>query len=155
MPIDGKNEGSTEEASKNEIIIALTERILALEKLVHDRNDEASTLYSSRHALATVSYSGCIPQDGLAASHVAEMITQYHSCDFNPRLNTSSYVNVVSEPEEREVALMGATVNLADASVYPASVGIHDTVVNMIAKLWNAPRPNNHDGNYVGAGTGK
>jgi glutamate decarboxylase len=80
------------------------------------------------------------------------MIHQIHSCDFSPRLNTSSYVNVVSEPEEREIGALGARVNIADASVYPASVLIHDTVVNMIAELWHAPKPENGD-NYCGAGT--
>jgi glutamate decarboxylase len=60
---------------------------------------------------------------------------------------------VVSEPEERQVAILGAKVNLADASVYPASVQIHDTVVNMIAELWHAPHPTDGSGNYCGAGT--
>jgi glutamate decarboxylase len=92
----------------------------------------------------------------MSASHCEELIEQAHSCDFNPRLNTSSYVNVVSEPQERNVAELGAQVNLADASVYPASVKIHDSVVNMLANLWNAPRPDggaDAEGDYVGAGT--
>jgi hypothetical protein len=44
-----------------------------------------------------------------------------HLLDFKPRLNTSSYVNVCFEPEEREVAALGLEVNMADQSVYPAS----------------------------------
>jgi glutamate decarboxylase len=60
----------------------------------------------------------------------------------------------VQEPEEEEVALLGLGVNLADASVYPASVGLHDTVVNMIAQLWHCPKPSESEGrNYSGAGT--
>lgn len=51
------------------------------------------------------------------------------------------YVNVVQEPEEIDIATMGATINLADASVYPASVIVHDKAVDMIAHLWNAPAP--------------
>ena len=51
------------------------------------------------------------------------------------------YVNVVYEKEEMDVAALGATVNLADASVYPSSVVIHDRVVDWIARLWHCPEP--------------
>ena len=59
----------------------------------------------------------------------------------------------VHRKEERDVALLGAEVNLADASVYPASMRVHDIVVNLLAKLWNAPEPPIKGGNYCGAGT--
>jgi glutamate decarboxylase len=58
--------------------------------------------------------------------------------------------------EERSVANLGSQVNLADASVYPASVLIHDTVVKMVAELWHAPKPASLDDGsttYSGAGT--
>jgi len=61
-------------------------------------------------------------------------------------------VNVVSEKEEQEVAVRGAAVNLADASVYPASVRLHDLTVGMLARLWNAPVPP-PGGSYSGSGT--
>ena len=58
---------------------------------------------------------------------------------------------------------MGMEVNLADGSVYPASVQLHDRVVNMIASLWNCPKPTTtaassgadttYPPNYSGAGT--
>jgi len=51
------------------------------------------------------------------------------------------------------VAKLGAQVNLADASVYPASVKIHDAVVNMIADLWHCPPPEDGSENFIGAGT--
>lgn len=87
--------------------------------------------------------------NGLPAAFVKERIKQSHELDNRPRLNTSSYVNVVHEPEEADICLMGATVNLADGSVYPASVRMHDTVVNMIAKLWHCPRYLNDNDNEV------
>ena len=87
-----------------------------------------------------------------AASHVRDFLVQQHELDFKPRLNTSSYVNVVFEPEEKEVAILGATVNLADASVYPASIKIHDACVDALGDLWNVPGV--HAGAKVsGAGT--
>lgn len=48
---------------------------------------------------------------------------------------------MVYEPEEKEVAMLGATVNLADSSVYPSSVFIHDRAVDFIANLWHCPEP--------------
>ena len=56
-------------------------------------------------------------------------------------LFSKQYVNVVYEEEEKDVAALGATVNLADASVYPSSVVIHDKVVDWIARLWHCPEP--------------
>jgi glutamate decarboxylase len=140
--------------NKDEIIAALQARVDSLESLLQKHDTFTSTYFASPHAsaLSDDSQPEAIPERGIPPRHVAEIIDQLHSCDFNPRLNTSSYVNVVSEPEERQVAMLGATVNLADASVYPASVYIHDTVVNMIARLWNAPPPPVGSG-YSGAGT--
>ena len=48
---------------------------------------------------------------------------------------------MVSEEEERDVSLLGLQVNLADASVYPASIDVHDAVVASIARLWHCPVP--------------
>ena len=93
-----------------------------------------------------------IPKQGLPAQFVADMIEDVHLNDCNPRLNTSSYVNVVSEEEERKVAALGAQVNIADASVYPSSIELHNKTVNMIAHMWNCPPPKT-GGDYSGSGT--
>ncbi|GAB5366752.1 hypothetical protein AAMO2058_001170700 [Amorphochlora amoebiformis] len=66
-------------------------------------------------------------------------IENRHQLEFNERLNASSYVNVVFEKEESEVAFLGLPVNLADQNVYPSSLHIHDDCVGMIANLWNCP----------------
>ena len=81
-----------------------------------------------------------------SAGHVASTIIDQHELDFPEKLNTSSYVTVVEEPEEEKVALVGLKVNLADQTVYPSSFDLHDRCVSMIAKLWHAP-----DG-FAGAG---
>jgi hypothetical protein len=61
----------------------------------------------------------------MSADHVKELILRHQQLDFKPRLNTSSYyVNVVSEPQERDIALLGLEINLVDASVYPASQSV-------------------------------
>ncbi|CAJ1388459.1 unnamed protein product [Effrenium voratum] len=96
-----------------------------------------------------------IPQSGTDARHCVRMVEDYHLLDFSERLNTSSYVNVVFEPEEERVAMMGLKVNLADQTVYPESFRMHNDTLNMIAKLWHCPKPDDFDekGCYAGAGT--
>ncbi|KAK3262526.1 hypothetical protein CYMTET_28625 [Cymbomonas tetramitiformis] len=124
-----------------------------MNKLLISQN--TSTYYAS--PLATLQHPRCstIPVHGSPAQHCAEIITQAEQLDFKPRLNTSSYVNVVSEPEERDVMLLGLQVNIADQTVYPASFALHNNVVNMVASLWNCPRPDDFEeyGCYAGAGT--
>eukprot|EP01065_Artemidia_motanka_P032396 TRINITY_DN39411_c0_g1_i1.p1 TRINITY_DN39411_c0_g1~~TRINITY_DN39411_c0_g1_i1.p1 ORF type:complete len:567 (+),score=195.13 TRINITY_DN39411_c0_g1_i1:256-1701(+) len=96
-----------------------------------------------------------IPTHGQPARFCMRQIEDVHILDFAEQLNTSSYVNVVFEPEEEQVALMGLKINLADQTVYPTSFKLHNDVVNMIAKLWNCPCPDDFDetGAYAGAGT--
>mmetsp|Transcript_20554 Transcript_20554/g.56738 ORF Transcript_20554/g.56738 Transcript_20554/m.56738 type:complete len:547 (-) Transcript_20554:863-2503(-) len=129
--------------------------ILQLQTALDQLQDEQETYYSSSEC--AIDGFKSIPDRGFPANHVKERIIQNHELDNRPRLNTSSYVNVVTEPEERDVALMGLEVNLADASVYPASVELHDKVVNMIAELWNCPAPpptkTGKTANFSGSGT--
>ena len=44
---------------------------------------------------------GHIPTHGTGAAQCKEQLVQIHELDNRPRLNTSSYVNVVFEPEEK------------------------------------------------------
>ena len=90
----------------------LRDTVTKLETQVNHEKNSALPYYSSG-LLASNSPSEIIrgiPQQGLPAKFVAENIENAHLMDFNPRLNTSSYVNVVSEEEERKVALMGLEV---------------------------------------------
>jgi glutamate decarboxylase len=104
---------------------------------------------------ARTQYGLALPEYPAPASHVKQLIADVHELDFNTRLNTSSYVNVTFEPEEQDVLVLGAAVNLADQTVYPASFKMHNDVINMIASLWHCPKPPDFDeyGCYAGAGT--
>ena len=42
---------------------------------------------------------------------------------------------------EKEAALLGLSINIADQTVYPQSDALHDMVVNMVARLWHCPSP--------------
>lgn len=96
-----------------------------------------------------------VPAQGLEPNAVRALVENTHGLDFDPKLNTSSYVNVSFEEQEEAVALMGMRVNLADQTVYPHSYKMHDSVVNMLAHLWHCPKPDDFDeyGVYAGAGT--
>ncbi len=96
-----------------------------------------------------------IPDEGLAADAAKTIVQDAHTLDFDHRLNTASYVNVAMDAQESAIVLMGMRVNLADQTVYPRSYRLHDVTLNMIADLWNCPRPADFDeyGVYPGAGT--
>lgn len=145
--------GHTEDKDKDAIIARLQARIDELESSAQRQFSDDTTFYASDRAIISSETYDTLPTNGMTARHVKEILTQASQCNFSPRLNTSSYVNVVSEPEEKDVAIMGAEVNLADASVYPASIKIHDRVVDMIAKMWHTPSPEVAGDHYTGAGT--
>jgi len=141
----------------------MTDEIESLRQEVASLREQLSQLghphdesyYFSRDALHSFTSSMRIPDGGMAAKTVQEVIENNHALDFDQRLNTSSYVNVSLEAEEEAVALMGLRVNLADQTVYPQSYKMHDTVVNMIAELWHCPPPSDLEeyGVFAGAGT--
>mmetsp|Transcript_6299 Transcript_6299/g.13616 ORF Transcript_6299/g.13616 Transcript_6299/m.13616 type:complete len:478 (-) Transcript_6299:553-1986(-) len=131
----------------------LRDTVAELSKQVGYDKNLSTTYYASSLAAEPGSLlEEGIPHRGLPAKFVSGYIEDVHLSDFNPRLNTSSYVNVVSEEEERKVAMLGAEINIADASVYPASIILHNKTVNMIAHLWHCPKPKD-GGDYTGAGT--
>eukprot|EP00435_Cladocopium_sp_Y103_P047415 s2739_g13.t3 len=111
--------------------------------------------YASPNARSSRETDMAVPDEGCDARHCVRVVEDYHLLDFSERLNTSSYVNVVFEPEEEKVALMGLKVNLADQTVYPESFRMHNDTLNMIAKAWHCPKPDDFDdyGCYAGAGT--
>lgn len=111
-----------------------------VETLEQKLASDSAPYFASKDALASLQEKkNVFPVISHPASHVKEFIFQEQELDFKPRLNTSSYVNVVFEDEEQQVAQLGATVNIADGSVYPASIRMHDAVVGMIGDLWHVP----------------
>jgi glutamate decarboxylase len=141
---------------KDKLVASLKQKVSSLQEKIISMQNSNTTYFASSNIINGFNLhndSGDFPQYGMPGDHIKEMIVQNACLDFRPRLNTSSYVNVVFEPEETDIAMMGLRVNIADASVYPASIALHDKVVNMIATLWNAPPPSNGSQKYCGAGT--
>jgi len=96
-----------------------------------------------------------MPTYGNSSQHCYRMLSDYHELDCRERLNTSSYVNVFLEEDELKAANLGMKINIADQTVYPSSFRVHNIVLNMVAHLWNCPKPADFDeyGAYPGAGT--
>ncbi|KAL3802921.1 hypothetical protein ACHAWO_003553 [Cyclotella atomus] len=178
-PIDSAIDKDALIASLVEETRRLQATVSNLEEKIRLGESFDTTFAASKYSSDGEGAYGEIPQTGMPAKHVvslmchlqmrrvplgntkhifhlictqARIIDNVHLCDFNPLLNTSSYVNVTAEDEEKAVALMGSQINIADASVYPASIELHNKTVNMIANLWHAPKPA-HGHNYTGAGT--
>ena len=86
-----------------------------------------------------------IPTSGAEAKEVETFINDEIILDVAPELNTSSYVNINLDVEEKALAVKGLQVNIADQTVYPQSFKMHDKLVNMIANLWNCPKPDDFD----------
>ena len=110
-------------------------------ELEQARQASDTSYYYSKAALEAPSAVAGIPPRGMSAKTVRTIIENSHAIDFNQKLNTSSYVNVEFEEDEEAVAMMGLRINLADQTVYPRSYELHDAVVNMIARLWHCPEP--------------
>ncbi len=119
------------------------------------RNAGAPGYYLSPAARRDWLRLGRIPEEGLAAEAAKTIVENAHALDFDHKLNTASYVNVAMDAQESAIILMGMRVNLADQTVYPQSYRLHDATLNMIADLWNCPKPEDFDdyGVYPGAGT--
>jgi len=139
------NDGDGTKTDMAAELMRLQSEVETLREALSHSHDYETTLYASDMArdLHPMSLIG-IPKHGMNPRQVSDLIESVHDIDNQPRLNTSSYVNVVHEPEEAAIATMGSTVNLADASVYPASMMIHDKTVDWIAALWNCPKPAQH-----------
>jgi glutamate decarboxylase len=140
-------------ASKDAEIAALQKQVEELKQMMETQNRDGGRFYASKHA-AEADFEGNVsmPKEGWNGRHVMRHIKDIHELDFKERLNTSSYVNVVFEEEEFEVAKLGMQINLADQTVYPASFKLHDTCVNMVANLWNCPEPKDFAEKKVYAG---
>ena len=124
-------------------------------ELEQARQASDTSYYYSKAALEAPSAVAGIPPRGMSSKAVRTIIENSHAIDFNQKLNTSSYVNVEFEEDEEAVAMMGLRINLADQTVYPRSYELHDAVVNMIARLWHCPEPEDFEEYLVfpGAGT--
>lgn len=118
-----------------------------LNKLEAVQTGHAST-YSTRYFTESVpKYQ--LPDKGMPANAVKRLILDELNLDGNPALNTASFVTTWMEPEADELLLKTADINFIDFDEYPMTSAVHQRVLNMIARILNAPE----EGQAVGTAT--
>jgi glutamate decarboxylase len=109
---------------------------------------EHTTTYGSRYFTKSVpKYE--MPDEGMPARAAYQIIHDELNLDGNPALNLASFVTTWMEPEADKLIMESIGKNYVDNDEYPQTEVIQDRVVNMLARLFNAPE-NCHS---VGSGT--
>lgn len=109
---------------------------------------EYTTTYGSRYFSESIpKYE--MPEEGMPAKAAYQMITEELNLDGNPALNLASFVTTWMEIEAKKLMMDSIGKNYVDNDEYPQTSKIQDRVVNMLARLFNAP----HDCKSVGTGT--
>lgn len=107
-----------------------------------------TTTYGSRYFTKSVpKYE--MPDEGMPARAAYQTIHDELNLDGNPALNLASFVTTWMEPEADLLMMESAGKNYVDNDEYPQTEVIQDRVVNMLARLFNAPT----DAKSVGSGT--
>ena len=109
---------------------------------------ENTTTYGSRYFSESIpKYE--MPEDGMPAKAAYQLINEELNLDGNPALNLASFVTTWMEPEADQLIMDSVGKNYVDNDEYPQTSKIQDRVVNMLARLFNAP----HDCKSMGTGT--
>ena len=112
-----------------------------LDKIEDAQKGHAST-YSGRYFAQSVpKYE--LPAFGMPADAAKRLILDELNLDGNPALNTASFVTTWMEPEADDILLRTSDINLIDFDEYPMTSEVHQRVLNMIARLLNAPEEQN------------
>ncbi|WP_052379770.1 pyridoxal-dependent decarboxylase [Methanobacterium arcticum] len=109
---------------------------------------EHTTTYGSRYFRKSVpKYK--MPEKGMPARAAYQIIHDELNLDGNPALNLASFVTTWMEPEADMLIMESMGKNYIDNDEYPQTQVIQDRVVNMLARLFNAPK----DSDSIGSAT--
>ena len=109
---------------------------------------EHTTTYGSRYFTKSVpKYE--MPSDGMPARAAYQIIHDELNLDGNPALNLASFVTTWMEPEADKLIMESIGKNYVDNDEYPQTQVIQNRVVNMLARLFNAPT----ESKSIGSGT--
>lgn len=81
-----------------------------------------------------------VPEAGMPSDAAYQLIHDEMNLDGNPSLNLASFVTTWMEPEADQLFLESVNKNFVDLDEYPQTGLIHERVVNMLARLLNAPK---------------
>ena len=90
-----------------------------------------------------------MPENGMPAQAAYQLIHDELNLDGNPSLNLASFVTTWMEPEVDQLIAESLDKNYVDNDEYPQTTIIQERVVNMLARLFNAP----DDCESIGTGT--
>ncbi len=113
-----------------------------------NEKEVVSTTYASRFFTKPVSRYH-IPDDGMDADVVYQLIHDELNIDGNPALNLATFVTTWMEPQAEKLIIESLNKNLVDQDEYPQTGKIQGRVVNMLAKLYHAPESKE----YIGTAT--
>ncbi len=113
-----------------------------------NEKETVSTTYASRFFTKPVSRYH-IPDEGMDADVVYQLIHDELNIDGNPALNLASFVTTWMEPQAEKLIMETLNKNLVDQDEYPQTGIIQERVINMLAQLFHAPE----NKEYIGTAT--
>lgn len=87
-----------------------------------------------------------IPATGIPADVAYQLIADELNLDGNPALNLATFVTTWMEPEAEKLIMQTLNKNMVDQDEYPQTGAIHERVVNILARLFNAPKGDSSTG---------
>ncbi|KZX17131.1 glutamate decarboxylase [Methanobrevibacter cuticularis] len=112
------------------------------------REGKNTTTYGSRYFSEPIPKFE-IPESGMPPRTAYRLINDELNLDGNPNLNLASFVTTWMEPEADVLIAENNGKNFIDNDEYPQTEIIQNRVVNMLARLFNAPG----DCDFVGTST--
>ena len=111
-------------------------------------NEVISTTYANRFFTKPIPRFQ-IPDEGMDADVVYQLIHDELNIDGNPALNLATFVTTWMEPQAEKLILDTLNKNLVDQDEYPQTGKIQERVINMLARLYHAPESKE----YIGTAT--
>ena len=113
-----------------------------------EKENIEESIYGSRYFAKSVP-KFVMPEEGMPAKAAYQIIHDEMNLDGNPALNLASFVTTWMEPEADQLINESLDKNFVDNDEYPQTEVIQTRLINMLARLFNAPE----DCESVGAGT--
>lgn len=104
-----------------------------------------ATTYASRFFSESVPKHD-IPDKGIGSDVAYQIIHDELNIDGNPSLNLASFVTTWMDANAEKLIIETINKNLVDQDEYPQTGIIRERIVNMLARLFNAPGSNQHTG---------
>jgi len=113
-----------------------------------NESEAVSTTYANRFFTKPIPRYR-MPNEGLDADVVYQMIHDELNIDGNPALNLATFVTTWMEPQAEKLIMETLNKNLVDQDEYPQTGKIQERVINMLARLYHAPESKE----YIGTAT--